>query len=85
VPRIESAKKALRQSRRRATHNRAQRSRLRTALKHVRSATTRQAAEQAYAVAARLLDRAARTGIVHRNSAARQKSRLAKVVKGMPA
>jgi len=38
VPRIKSAKKAMRQARTRFTHNRAQRSALRTALKHVRGA-----------------------------------------------
>jgi len=82
VPRIKSAKKALRQSRVRATHNRALRSTLRSSIKRVRSATTAAAAATAYAAAVRTLDRAARTGIIHRNTAARQKSRLAKVVKG---
>src|SRR5881397_17511 len=50
VPRIKSAKKAMRQARARFTHNRAQRSALRTALKHVRQAATAAAAAQAYAL-----------------------------------
>jgi len=60
VPRIESAKKAMRQGRARHLRNRAQSSALRTALKRVRTATTREQAGEAYRVAARLLDRAAR-------------------------
>jgi len=81
VPRIKSAKKAMRQARTRFTHNRAQRSALRTALKRVRLAASAAAATQAYALAVRLLDRAARKGLIHRNNAARQKSRLAAAVK----
>jgi small subunit ribosomal protein S20 len=81
VPRIQSAKKAMRQSRRHAIVNRAQRSALRTALKRVRAAGTKQEATQAYATAVQLLDRAARKGLIHKNNAARNKSRLAKYVK----
>ena len=66
----------MRQSRAHEVRNRAQRSALRTALKRVRAATGA-AATQAYAVAVRLLDRAARKGLIHRNNAARHKSRLA--------
>jgi len=81
VPKIKSAKKAMRQARVRAVVNKAQRSALRTALKRVRTATGAQEAAQAYHTAARLLDRAARKGLIHRNNAARHKSRLAKLVK----
>jgi small subunit ribosomal protein S20 len=80
VPRLSSAKKALRQSRHRAARNRTHRSALRTALKQVRAAATRQDATRAYAAAVRLLDRAARKGLIHANNAARHKSRLAKYV-----
>src|SRR5579862_4775970 len=74
LPRIQSAKKAMRQSRTRAARNRAQRSALRTALKRVREAPAASAAE-AYAKASSLLDRAARKGLIHPNNAARHKSR----------
>ncbi|HEY6060136.1 MAG TPA: 30S ribosomal protein S20 [Gemmatimonadales bacterium] len=80
MPRIKSAKKAMRQARRHTVVNRAQRSALRTALKRVRSAGTKQEAASAYAAAVRLLDRAARKGLIHKNNAARNKSRLAKFV-----
>jgi small subunit ribosomal protein S20 len=69
----------MRQSHARATTNRAQRSKLRTALKKVRTATGAEA-ESAYADAVKLLDRAGQKHLIHPNAAARQKSRLAKVV-----
>jgi small subunit ribosomal protein S20 len=81
VPRIKSAKKAMRQGRARHERNKAQRSALRTALKHVRGARGAEEAAQAYRVAARLLDRAARKGLIHHNNAARHKSRLAAAVR----
>ncbi len=81
MPKIKSAKKAMRQARSRTIRNRAQRSSLRTALKHVRAAATADAAAAAYALAARVLDRAARKGLIHKNNAARQKSRLAALVR----
>jgi small subunit ribosomal protein S20 len=81
MPKIKSAKKAMRQARTRTVRNKAQRSSLRTALKHVRAAATADAASAAYALAARVLDQAARKGLIHKNNAARQKSRLAALVK----
>jgi small subunit ribosomal protein S20 len=71
----------MRQARARATLNRTQRSQLRTALKRVRSAAGAEA-EAAYADAVKLLDRAGKKNIIHKNAAARQKSRLAKLVAG---
>jgi small subunit ribosomal protein S20 len=85
VPRIKSAKKAMRQARSRTVRNKAQRSELRTAVKRVRAAATAEAATKAYAVAAKLLDRAARKGLIHKNNAARHKSRLAAMVKKLAA
>lgn len=85
MPKIKSAKKALRQARSRTERNKAQRSTLRTALKRVRAAATADAAAAAYAVAARLLDRAARKGLIHKNNAARHKSRMAAAVKRLRA
>ena len=76
MPNLASAKKHMRKSRAAAIRNRAQKSALRTALKRASSGT----AEEKRA-AARLLDRAARKGLIHRNAAARHKSQLAKAVK----
>jgi small subunit ribosomal protein S20 len=82
VPRTKSAKKQLRQAKARTLTNRTQRSKLRTALKKVRTATTGAEAEQAYAEAVQLIDRAGRKNLIHHNTADRQKSRLAKFVAG---
>jgi small subunit ribosomal protein S20 len=62
--------------------NRARRSQLRTALKKVRSADTPELAQSAFVAAAALLDRAGRKNLIHRNTADRTKSRLAKLVAG---
>ncbi len=75
MPNIASAKKNMRKSRAATARNRAQRSALRTALKKA-NAPTATADERTQAVS--LLDRAARKGLVHKNMAARNKSRMAK-------
>lgn len=73
MPNIPSARKHMRKSRAATVRNRAQRSALRTALKKAK-APTATPEDRARAVA--LLDRSARKGLIHRNSAARHKSRL---------
>jgi small subunit ribosomal protein S20 len=75
VPNIASAKKNMRKSRAAQARNRAQRSALRTALKKAR-AEGASADERTKAVS--LLDRYARKGLIHKNAAARHKSKLAK-------
>jgi small subunit ribosomal protein S20 len=74
VPNIASGKKNMRKSRAANLRNRAQRSALRTALKKA-NAPGSSAGDKVAAVS--LLDRAARKGLIHANSAARHKSRLA--------
>jgi small subunit ribosomal protein S20 len=78
VPRIKSAKKRMRQTKTRTVRNKATRSELRTAIKKVRSAATPADAAKAMKEAEQMIDRAGRKNIVHRNTAARTKSRLAK-------
>ena len=75
MPNIASAKKNMRKSRAATVRNRAQRSALRTALKKAKSPG---ASAEVQTAAVSLLDRAARKGLIHRNAAARQKSRMAK-------
>jgi small subunit ribosomal protein S20 len=75
VPNIASAKKNMRKTRAATVRNRAQRSALRTALK---KAQVPGATSEVKLQAVRLLDRSARKGLIHRNAAARYKSRLAK-------
>lgn len=80
MPRLKSAKKAMRKSHAANERNRAHRSQLRTAIKKVRAAATAKEAQAAYVEAERLLDRAGRKNLVHRNTASRTKSRLALLV-----
>jgi small subunit ribosomal protein S20 len=78
VPRTKSAKKQMRQAKSHTARNRAQRSELRTALKKVRGTEAVKDIDAARLEAARLLDRAGRKGLIHPNTAARYKSRIAK-------
>ncbi len=74
-----SALKAHRQSLKNREHNRQLRSRLRGALKDVRSAidgNDKAAAKTALRDVVSLIDRMASKGIIHRNAAGRYKSRL---------
>ncbi len=77
MPNIASAKKNMRKSRAAAIRNRAQRSALRTAIKN---AVAPDASAEVKTLAVVLLDRAARKGLIHKNAAARRKSRLAKPI-----
>jgi len=74
-----SALKAHRQSLKHREHNRQFRSRLRTALKNVRTAIDGNdlaAARTALKETISLIDKMASKGIIHRNAAGRYKSRL---------
>lgn len=75
MPNIASAKKNMRKSRAAQTRNRAQRSALRTALKKAKGEG---ASAEEHTKAVSLLDRSARKGLIHKNAAARQKSKLAR-------
>ena len=75
MPNIASAKKNMRKSRAATVRNRAQRSALRTALKKAKSPG---ATAEVKLAASKLLDRAARKGLIHRNNAARNKSKLSR-------
>lgn len=77
MPNTKSAAKRQRQNLRRRSHNKAARTRLKTALKKVRSASEPQNATEALREAVTLLDRAASRGLIHKNRAARSKGRLA--------
>jgi small subunit ribosomal protein S20 len=81
VANTKSAVKRIRQNERRRVRNRAVRSQVRSALKEARAA---QGAEQRTIVAEaiRALDRAVTKGVIHRNTAARKKSALARRLAG---
>ena len=75
MPNIASAAKNMRKSRAATVRNRSQRSALRTALKKAKAAGSTPDVDKS---AVSLLDRAARKGLIHKNTAARHKSRIAK-------
>ena len=75
-----SAEKRIRQAVKRNEHNRAQRSRLRTAIKSVMNAQDAASAQSALSETSALLDRFASRNLIHRNKAARKKSQLARYV-----
>ncbi len=79
MPIITSSIKDLGRTARRSEHNRVAKGKLRSNLKRVRVAIAEnqgQAAAQAMAAATPVIDRAASKKILHKNAAARQKSRL---------
>ncbi|MGH8665877.1 MAG: 30S ribosomal protein S20 [Burkholderiales bacterium] len=83
---IDSAKKRARQSEVLRVHNASLRSRMRTAVKRVHKAIAdgdKEVARRELRAAASMLDSTAGKGIVHKNMAARNKSRLAAAVKAM--
>ena len=85
---IKSAKKRAKQTVVRNSRNVAQRSMLRTAVKKVvkaLDANDAAGAETAFASAQPLLDRMAARGLIHRNKAARHKSRLTARIKALKA
>ena len=76
---IKSAKKRAHQSEKRRLHNQSQKSTMRTAIKKVLKAVEQAqstVAEEAFRLAASTLDKMARKGLIHKNKAARHKSRL---------
>jgi small subunit ribosomal protein S20 len=72
-----SAQKRMRQQEKRRIHNRAQRSRIKTAIKDVLKAPSAESGAAALKEASGLLDRMASRKLIHRNKAARKKSQLA--------
>jgi len=82
VARIQSALKNIRKNRRRNLINRARRSQLRTKVRRMRTLIAKKDAEaRAYLrETVSTIDRAVRKGVLHKNAAARHKSRLMKGV-----
>ncbi len=84
MPQIQSAKKRVRTQERQTAENRLHRARSRTALKKVRELAAGGKLKEAVAEVATVqtyLDKAAKTGAWHPNTAARYKSRLAGALK----
>ncbi len=79
MPIIKSSEKDLRRTERRTKRNRAAKGKLRSGVKRVRTALAdgnADVAASALAAATPVIDRAVSKGILHKNAAARHKSRL---------
>ena len=83
---IKSAKKRAIQAEKRRQHNASRRSMMRTAMKKVFAAIEagdKAAAETAFAATTPVLDRMADKGLIHKNKAARHKSRINAQIKAL--
>jgi len=88
VANIKSAIKRARQNEKLREHNASERSKLRTFVKKVLKAVLSgdsSAAKDAYVLAQPVIDKAVNKGIIHKNKAARIKSRLVARVKSLAA
>jgi small subunit ribosomal protein S20 len=81
-----SAQKRIRSNARKGKRNQITKSRVRTAVRSAReSLTTPAEAREAVIAAVSELDRAAEKGVIHKNNAARRKSRLMKKLAALEA
>jgi small subunit ribosomal protein S20 len=78
-----SAEKRARASKRRQTRNAQWKSRMRSAIKRVRSTTEKDKAMVELKKTVKLLDLLSSKGIIHKNKAANNKSALTKYVNGL--
>ena len=88
MARSRSSQKSLRRSIRRGERNKARRTKIKTVLRKFDDAASKKdasAVEKVFREAAALVDRSANRRTIHRNTAARRKSRMAKRVNAMKA
>ncbi|MFQ5864160.1 MAG: 30S ribosomal protein S20 [bacterium] len=83
MSRNKSAMKRIRQSEKERMRNRHYKSTMKTAIKSVLSSNDKESAEKQLKHTVSLLDKMVAKGIIHRNKAANQKSRLTKFVNTM--
>ena len=84
MPIIKSAKKALRGSKRKKVYNDRRSKAMKLAVKDVKKLLTDKKAKEAkveLTKAYQAIDKAAKRGVIKKNTAARKKSRLAKLIK----
>lgn len=79
MPNTKQAEKALRQTKRRTLRNKMIKSRIKTAIKKFKEAIEnkdKEKAKQLFKEAQSIIDKAYVKGVIHRNNAARKKSKL---------
>ena len=79
MPNCKQAAKRLRQAETRRQENKMARTSMRTAIKRVLRAETSEDAAQVLPMAIKRIDKAAKKNVIHKNAAARYKSRVARV------
>jgi small subunit ribosomal protein S20 len=80
MPYHQSAEKHIRKSKKQRLMNRQYKSQLSTLIKDIRKASSKKEAEKVLQNAIPCLDKLSSKGIIHRNKAANQKSKLTKFV-----
>jgi small subunit ribosomal protein S20 len=83
MPITKSAKKALRQSLRRRARNLQKKQKIKNLLKEVKILVSQKKIEEAKKLLPqvyKILDKAAKTGLIKKNTAARKKSRITKLI-----
>lgn len=83
MPQHKSAIKRLRQDEKRKEHNNTRRSKMRTLVRKVTTSTEKESAEKNLKEAVSFIDRLSVKGIIHKNTAARKKSKLTKFVNNL--
>ena len=76
MPKLASSKKRLRQAERARIRNRSTRSALRTSIKKMLATNSKEEAEALVNRTQSIIDKTAQKGVIHRNAAARYKSRI---------
>lgn len=83
MPQHKSAEKRVRQSEKRRVRNVQKRSKLKTAIKKVKTAENKETASTELTKTISILDRMAVKGIIHKNKAANLKSKLTRQINAM--
>ena len=78
-----SALKRIRQTETRNEHNRYYAKTMRNAVRKLRAMTDKEEAEKMFPKVQKMLDKLAKTNIIHKNKAANLKSKLAKHIKNL--
>ena len=78
-----SALKRIRQTKKRNEHNRYYAKTMRNAVRRLRAMTDKEEAEKLYPSVQKMLDKLAKTNIIHKNKASNLKSKLAKHIKSL--
>lgn len=76
MPKLASSKKRMRQAEKAKLRNKSTRSSLRTSLKKVLATNSKEEAETLISSTQSIIDKTAKKGVIHRNAAARYKSRV---------